>query len=142
MTRLATTTAETAARYQAAKHRGRHKPVAKPVRVSDRIEIKSRKQKLQLATILENKMPDDFRIQVQVAMMVGELEAVDFVSYCAGMPMFTVTVRPDEAVQALIKEAMTAFHEKLSETIAKYEAMLRAGDFRLIPTERRSEEIV
>lgn len=105
------------------------------------LEIKSRKNKLQLACILENKMPDDFRIQVQTAMMVGELEAVDFVSYSAGMHMFTVTVFPDLAVQAAIKEAMTAFHEKLAETMAKYRAIIGSRDFRLIPTERKSEEI-
>lgn len=105
------------------------------------IEVKSRKAKLQLSTILGNKMPEDFRVQVQTAMMVGELESVDFVSYCAGMPMFTVTVHPDKAVQEKIKVAMVAFHEKLATTIAKYRGMLASADFRLVPTERKSEEI-
>lgn len=106
------------------------------------IEIKSRKAKLQLATILGNEMPIEFRIQVQTAMMVGELESMDFVSYCAGMPMFTVTVLPDLVVQEKIKAAMVTFFEKLSTTLAKYRAMLGSPDFRLVPTERKNEEIV
>ncbi len=101
------------------------------------IEVKSRRQKFQIETILTDEMPTDYAIQVQTGMLVAELEWLDFISYCGGMPMFTTRVYPDEKVQTAIVLAATAFEEKLQEMITKYNARLIAPGARLIPTERK-----
>lgn len=105
------------------------------------IECKSRSQKYQIKTIVEyaadNKIDPDFMIQVQTLLLVTERKYCDLVSYCGGLPMVTVTVEPDEKIQAAIIEAATAFEARLVAAKAKYDALLASGD--MIPTERKIE---
>lgn len=104
------------------------------------IECKSRMQKHQLKTLVENvpaqTVPDEFVIQVQTGLLVAELEWIDFVSYCGGMPMCVIRAYPDLAVQAAIIKAATDFESRLSARLAQYDAALASGA-RLVPTERR-----
>lgn len=104
------------------------------------IEIKSRRQKFQLQTIAENKMPDDYVIQVQTGLLVSERAYCDFVSYCGGMPMLTLRVEPDLKVQEAIVTAATAFHEKMLKLLKEYADTLALPGARLLPTERRIEK--
>ncbi len=104
------------------------------------IEVKSRLQKFQAETILSGKMPDYYRIQVQTELLVSERKWCDFISYCGGMPMITIRVEPDKAVQDAIVEAATAFHEKLEKKVKEYAASLVRPGIRLMPTERRIEQ--
>ena len=60
------------------------------------LEIKSRRQKFQVETILEGVMPSDYLIQVQAGLLISERKFCDFVSYCGGMHMITVRVEPDQ----------------------------------------------
>jgi hypothetical protein len=106
------------------------------------IECKSRSQKYQLRTIIEyaadDKIDPDFMIQVQTLLLVTERKYCDLVSYCGGLPMVTVTVEPDEKIQAAIVDAATAFEARLVAAQAKYNELLASGD--MIPTERKIEE--
>lgn len=104
------------------------------------IEIKSRRQKYQLQTIIENKIPDEYMLQVQTGLLVSEREWCDFISYCGGMPMFTTRVYGDEKIQAAILSGAEAFYEKLDNIILKYADALVDETMRLIPTERRVEQ--
>ncbi len=104
------------------------------------VECKGRLQKFQVETILNNKMPDDFRIQVQTTLLITERQWWDFISYCGGMPMLTVRVYPDASVQQAIVEAATVFHENLDRMLAKYKSVIEDTAVRLVPTVRRPPE--
>jgi YqaJ-like viral recombinase domain len=106
------------------------------------VEVKSRIQRLQVQTILDAKMPDDFLLQVQTGLLVSERQWCDFVSFSAGLPMFTLRVFPDEEVQAAIIAAATKFHARLDEEYERIVERMGNPDFRLIPTERRDDTIV
>ena len=103
------------------------------------IEIKSRRQKYQVQTIIENltggTIPADYIMQAQTGLLVSEREWLDFISYSGGLPMAVVRVWPDDAVQGAIIEAAAAFEAKLAECLEIY----RSASVGLIPTERRIE---
>lgn len=58
------------------------------------IECKSRRQKFQVQTIIDGKMPDDYTLQVQTGLLVTELKWCDFISYSGGLPMTTIRIEP------------------------------------------------
>jgi hypothetical protein len=107
------------------------------------IEIKSRKHKFQVETILENvannTAPVEFVAQVQTGLMVSERDWLDFISYSAGLPMATIRIYPDPVVQKAIIEAAEAFEGRISDKIITF-AKIAASKARLIPTERRAEQ--
>lgn len=104
------------------------------------IEIKSRRQKYQVQTFIENvtggTIPADYLMQCQTGLLVSEREWLDFISYSGGLPSAVVRVWPDDAVQGAIIEAAAAFEAQLSEKMHIY----RDATAGLIPTERRVEQ--
>lgn len=109
------------------------------------IEAKSRRQKFQVQTIVENvtsdTIPDDFLIQIQTGLLVcsDEREWCDFISYSGGSPMATIRAYPIPKVQEAILDAAYAFEQRLAENLERYRAAMASGA-RLIPTERRVEQ--
>lgn len=103
------------------------------------IECKSRRQKFQAATIINNDVPDEYEIQIQTALLVTGRAWCDFISYCGGMPMVTIRLHADDEIQAAIVNAATVFEKAMADRLAEYTARI-AGDARLIPTERRIEQ--
>ncbi|MCA3244999.1 MAG: YqaJ viral recombinase family protein [Azospirillum sp.] len=103
------------------------------------IECKSRRQKYQIQTLIENvgeqTAPQEYALQIQTSLLVTERKWCDFVSYSGGLPMATIRVKPDAAIQEAIIKAATAFEEKLAEKLATYRLLEKSGA-RLIPTER------
>jgi hypothetical protein len=102
------------------------------------IEIKSRRQKYQVQTIVDGEMPADYRIQVQTGLLVTGRAWCDFISYCGGLPMFPIRVEVEPEVQAAILAAAEAFEERLAMRLAQFRQALK--DHNLIPTERRIEQ--
>lgn len=100
------------------------------------IEIKSRRQKLQMETIISGNVPDEHIIQVQTALLVSEREYIDYISYCGGMPMFIMRVYPDSEIQEAIINAATDFETKVADMITKYD-QITVG---MLPTEREVEK--
>lgn len=100
------------------------------------IECKSRRQKWQAQTIIENELPTDYRLQIQTGMLIAERQWCDFISYCGGMPMFVLRIYPDPVVQAAIREAATGFEMRIRSAQKVYEE--RAKGFHM--TERRIHE--
>jgi hypothetical protein len=105
------------------------------------VEVKSRRQRFQVRTILDDAMPSDFMLQVQTGLLVSERKWCDFVSYSAGLPMFTKRIYPDEKVQAAILDAAAKFHARLDADFAKIVERLARNDVALIPTERKDDSI-
>jgi predicted phage-related endonuclease len=103
---------------------------------SGAIECKSRRQKYQMQTIVQGIVPDEYMIQLQTGLLVAELQWIDFVSYCGGMPMYVERVYPLPAFQEAIVSAAAAFEARLAERLANYQT----NSARFIPTERRIEQ--
>lgn len=101
------------------------------------IEVKSRRQKYQTETIANGTLPDEYRIQVQTGLLVSQRKWCDFISYCAGMPMFTLRVYPDANVQSCIVGAAYVFEEKLAALLEAYKFGIGNPAARLIDTERK-----
>lgn len=96
------------------------------------IEVKSRRQKKQLQTILNDSVPSENVAQLQAGLLVSGREWVDYVSYCSGMPLYVKRVKPDLRWHEAIIETLRAFEANVSEMRALY-ADASQG---LAPTER------
>ena len=88
------------------------------------IECKSRRQKFQVETILSDAVPAEYMLQIQTGLLVTRRKWLDFVSYCAGLPMFIKRVFPDARYQEAIIAAATDFERRLQEAHQKYAAWL------------------
>ncbi len=106
------------------------------------IECKSRRQKFQVQTIVEN-VPDDsimpeYIMQAQTGLMVSERKWVDHISYCGGLPMTVVRVWPDPVVREAIITAASAFETKIAARLAEYRETVASRA--LIATKRKIEQ--
>ncbi len=113
------------------------------VGVDGLVEFKSRRQKFQVQTIVENVMegtiPPEFIMQIQTGLLVcDDREWCDFGTYSGGMHMATIRVFPMPSIQESILDAAYAFEKRLAEKMDEYRAVL-ASSARLIPTERKVE---
>lgn len=100
------------------------------------IEIKSRRAKAQLATILTDEVPLENMAQLQCGLLVSGRDWIDYVSYCGGMPMFVTRVTPDIRWFDAILEAVQALEENVLDITSQYADAIRY----LHPTERAIEQ--
>ena len=100
------------------------------------IEIKSRRQHLQVKTILEDIVPAEYMIQIQTGLLVTGRKWLDFISYSGGLPMFVKRVFPDIKMQSAIRAAAICFNLRLNEMVHEYGLKIDG----LVKTERIIEE--
>lgn len=100
------------------------------------IECKSRIQKYQVQTIVENVPPDEFMLQLQTGLFVTGRKWIDFISYSGGLEMVTMRVLPDAKYQDAIRDAAIGFEAKVAASVQIYRERLSDPAMRLIPTER------
>ena len=85
------------------------------------LEIKTKLPHLQLAVILDGKMPPEHMAQVQGQIWVSEREWCDFVSYWPKLPLFVQRIhRDDEYIKNLSNEI-----DQFLEQMAKLEQQLK-----------------
>jgi hypothetical protein len=84
------------------------------------IEVKSRRSKLHLSTILTGEVPAEFMAQCQAGLLVSGREWLDFISYSGGMPMWHKRLYPDPAWQEAIVAAAEQFETTAAEMVADY----------------------
>lgn len=84
------------------------------------IEIKCPRAKGHIRTIASGEVPLHNIAQVQAQLFVSGREWWDFVSFCAGLPMFTKRVLPDPKWQAAIPAAIEAFEKAAAELTSEY----------------------
>lgn len=99
------------------------------------IEVKSRRSKAQLATILADEVPTENMAQLQCGLLVSGRSWIDYVSYCGGMPMYVKRVHPQRKWFDAIIGAVRAFEENTADMITRYSTSV-AG---LPMTEREPE---
>lgn len=98
------------------------------------IEIKSRRQKFHVETVLTNEVPVEYVMQLQTGLYVTEREWIDYVSYSGGLPMWVIRVYQDYKIQAAIYEAAVAIEEKITEMVSDF--VIKSASNKAIPTER------
>jgi hypothetical protein len=84
------------------------------------IEIKSRKPKEHIKTILAGKPPAENLAQLYTGLLVTGRAWIDYCSFSAGLPFWTVRVYPDAAWFAAIKAAAEQFETNVAEIITNY----------------------
>ena len=99
------------------------------------IEIKSRTQRIQLQTILDDAVPTMNMAQLQTGLLVSGREWVDYVSYSAGLPLYEKRVHPDDKWQKALREVAEMFGEWMTENLEVWESMVAD----LTPTEYVNE---
>jgi hypothetical protein len=85
------------------------------------IEIKSRKQRIQLQTILDDEVPLANMAQIQCGLLVSGRKWLDYVSYSGGMPLYVKRVLPNPAWHEAIIAAVKALEESAAYMIGAYE---------------------
>lgn len=84
------------------------------------IEIKSRKQKIQLKAFLNDEVPLENMAQIQTGLLVSGREWLDYVSYNGGMPPYVKRVYPDRKWHDAIIAAVETAEEAITEMIDTY----------------------
>ena len=84
------------------------------------IEVKSRRPKKHLQTILDGEVPPENMAQLQCGLLVSGRQWIDYVSYCGGMPLYRKRVEPDERWFTAIVAAVKAFEESAAVMTQKY----------------------
>lgn len=84
------------------------------------IEVKCPRAKTHIRTIVADQVPPQYLAQVQASLLVTGRDWWDFISFCAGLPMWTKRVYPDPAWQEAIVEAVTSFEAAAAEMVGKY----------------------
>lgn len=86
------------------------------------IEVKSRRQKKHLTTILSGEVPAENMAQLQCGLLVSGRQWIDYLSYCGGMPMWPRRVYPDPRWFDAIIAAVAAFEQTAAEMVNAYNA--------------------
>ena len=86
------------------------------------IEVKSRRPKKHLQTIVADEVPPENMAQLQCGLLVSGCAWIDYLSYCGGMPLWHKRIEPDSKWQAAIVAAVAEFEKAVGVMQATYEA--------------------
>lgn len=84
------------------------------------IEIKSRRPKVHLTTILSGQVPASCMAQIQCGLLVSGREWCDYISYTGGMPLWIKRVHPDPRWHAAIVDAVRAVEQAAEGMTSAY----------------------
>lgn len=101
------------------------------------IEIKCPRAKTHVLTILADEVPAHHLPQIQAALLVSGRKWWDFVSFCAGLPLFVKRVYPDPTAHEAITDACKKFETTADRMVAAYEQATKD----MPATERVNDEI-
>lgn len=85
------------------------------------VEIKCPRAKGHVSTILADRVPPFYMAQLQAGLLVSGRKWIDFVSFCAGLPLFVKRVLPDPAWFEAITAACIQFEKTAAEMVVAYE---------------------
>lgn len=86
------------------------------------IEVKSRRPKKHLETILADRVPAENMAQIQAGLLVSGRQWCDYVSYSGGMPLWVRRVFPDPDWFEAIAVAVDLFEQAAQEMESAYAA--------------------
>jgi hypothetical protein len=89
------------------------------------VEVKSRRPKKHLQTILSGEVPAENMPQIQCGLLVSGREWCDYVSYCGGMPLYRLRVEPNARWFDAIVKAVELFEETAAQMVADYHELTK-----------------
>lgn len=84
------------------------------------LEIKSRSPRIQIGTIMSDRVPGANMAQLQAGLLVSGRDWIDYCSYSPGLPLYVKRVHPDRAWFAAIAEAVDTFAVTARQQIHAY----------------------
>lgn len=87
------------------------------------IEIKSRGQKTQIATVMSGQVPAANMAQLQCGLLVSGREWIDYISYSSGMALWTRRVYPDQEWQEALLAAAEQFETAAAGIVDSYRTL-------------------
>ena len=84
------------------------------------IEVKSRRQKTQLSTVLSGQVPIENMAQLQCGLLVSGRKWIDYCSYSGGMPFWTKRVYADMQWLEAIVAAVEDFESTAADMVNRY----------------------
>lgn len=88
------------------------------------LEVKSRRQRTHVQTVVAGSVPIENMAQLQGGLMVSGRKWVDYLSFCGGLHLYPVRIYPDARWQKAIAEACRRFEANASELVALYTAAI------------------
>lgn len=88
------------------------------------IEVKGRRQKFTVQSIVEGEVPKEHMLQIQTGLLVTGRKWCDYLSFTGGMPLLPIRVYPDEKVHEAIITACKAFEARIQTVINAYHERL------------------
>jgi len=85
------------------------------------LEIKSRSPRIQINTIMWDKVPGANMAQLQAGLLVSGRDWIDYCSYSPGLPLYVKRVHPDRAWFSAISEAVHTFTVTAREQIQAFQ---------------------
>jgi hypothetical protein len=89
-------------------------------------------------TVVDNVVPDEHMLQVQTGLLVTGWEEIAFITYCGGMPLSVIDVKPSPKYQDAILKAAEDFEARVVDVMQRYKERVAAYDV-VIETEREEE---
>lgn len=86
------------------------------------IEVKSRKPKKHIQTVMNDQVPAENMAQLQAGLLVSGREWCDYISYCGGEPLWIKRVQPDTKWFDAIRTVAELLEETAETVIATYAA--------------------
>ena len=107
------------------------------------VECKSRLHAIQLQTIIDGVVPDEFKVQIQFSMLVLNRPWWDFISAPAfgGSKIMLIKTEPDLSMKSLLIDAAHECERRVKEAIAEYQNRIADGSLRFLDMPRREPEI-
>jgi hypothetical protein len=102
------------------------------------IEVKSRRQKKQLLTVLSDEAPAENMAQLQAGLFVSGRDWIDYISFSGGMHLWVKRVLPDPRWFDAIVAVVEAFEGTATDMVAAYHVAVEG----LPLTERAQTEMI
>jgi hypothetical protein len=84
------------------------------------VEVKTRRGKKQVQTVVAGEVPAENMAQVQAGLFVSGRQWLDYVSFCGGLHLWTTRVTPDPQWFAAIASAVEACENAIDAVTAAY----------------------
>lgn len=88
------------------------------------IEVKGRRQKFTVQSIVDGEVPKEHILQIQTGLLVTGRKWCDYLSFTGGTPLMPIRVYPDKDVHEAIIKACTAFETRIATVMNAYHERL------------------
>ena len=91
------------------------------------LEVKAPQAPNHIKYLLENKVPEDYAVQIQHSLLVTGAPYWTFVSFHLVLPPLVLRVERDPKIQAGLTEALASFNERFDAALSRLKALKEAA---------------